>query len=98
MTRQVSLSVNDAPIALDYFVQSFIDHTVSGMVETLEGTGEIKELSLSIDGDRVTLVLNGAPVPTNPFVSRIITGACRGMVSVLKGVGEVTSLQINMSR
>ena len=98
MTRQVSLLVNDAPIALDYFVQSFIDHTVSGMVETLEGTGEIKELSLSIDGDRVTLVLNGAPVPTNPFVSRIITGACRGMVSVLKGVGEVTSLQINMSR
>jgi hypothetical protein len=98
MTRQVSLSVNDAPISLDYFVQAFIDHTVGGMVEALEGTGQIKNLSLSVDGDRVTIELNGTSVSINPFVAKIIRGTTIGMVSSLKGIHEIKRLQISIAR
>jgi len=94
MTVEISLTVNDTPIQEDYFVQSFIDHTVSGMIEALEGTGEIKDLNLSIDGDKVTINLNGVAVPINDFVSKIIRSTIIGMVSVLKGVGDVKKLTI----
>ena len=66
MTRQVKLLVNDAPIPLDYFVEAFVDHTVGGMIASLEGTGEIENLELSIEGGIVTIILNGANVPANP--------------------------------
>ena len=98
MTRQVSLSVNDAPISLDYFVQAFIDHTVSGMIESLEGTGPVKTASLAFDGDKVAVTLNGAVVPTNVFASKIIRSTTVGMVSTLKGVKTVEKLRLEVSR
>ena len=42
-SRQVSLSVNDVFIELDYFVQGFIDHTISGMLAVLQGTWRNRE-------------------------------------------------------
>lgn len=99
MTREVSLSVNDAPIALDYFVRGFIDHTLGGMLEALEGTGEIKTLNLIIEGDEVKLNLNDAPVATNLFVNKIIKSTIAGIVSPLKGVsGEIGRVKINIKR
>ncbi len=99
MTRQITLSVNDASIKLDYFVQAFIDHTFSGMVESLEGTSPVQTAILTIDGERVALTLNGAPVPTNVFASKIIRSTTVGMVSPLKGVtGSVTKLKLEVSR
>ena len=97
-TRQVALSVNGVPIELDYFVQGFIDHAVGGMLESLEGTGEIETVNLSIDGDSVGVTLNNVTVPVNPFVTRIIKSTVIGMVSTLKGVGEVKTLNINIKR
>ena len=98
MTRQVSLLVNDVPIALDYFVQAFIEHTVSGMIEALEGTGQIKNLNLSIDGNKVAIDLNGASVAINAFVTKIVKATTIGMVSSLKGVREIKKLRINITR
>jgi len=98
MTRQVSLSLNDQPVELDYFVQGFIDHTIGGMLATLKGTGEIKDLDISIEGDEITINLNSAVVPTNPFVSKIITNTIMGMVSSLKGAGEIRSVKITIER
>ena len=98
MTRQVSLSLNDQPVELDYFVQGFIDHTIGGMLATLKGTGEIKDLDISIEGDEITINLNSAAVPTNPFVSKIITNTIMGMVSSLKGAGEIRSVKITIER
>ena len=60
MTRQISLSVNDVPLELGYFVAGFIDHTVSGLVSALEGTGEIEILDLSIAGYKVAINLTHA--------------------------------------
>ena len=97
-SRQVNLSVNDAPIELDYFIQGFIDHTVGGMLAALEDTGEIKSLALSIDGDKVTINLNNALVPTNLFVNKIIRNTIAGMVSSLKGVNEINKVNISIRR
>ena len=97
-TRQISLSVNDVPIEIDYFVQGFIDHIMGGILVSLEGTGEIKTLDVSTEGDEVRINLNGAVVPTNPFVNRIIRNTVAGMVSSLKGVSEISSMRISIRR
>jgi hypothetical protein len=86
MTVQLSLTVNDIPIKTDYFVEGFIDHTTSGMIESLEGTGKIKDLDLSIDGSKVSIDLNGTAVPINDFVTKIFKSTFDGMLDPLKGV------------
>ena len=94
MTVSLNLTVNDTPIKTDYFVAGFIDHTVSGIIESLEGTGKIKDLNLSIDGEKVTLNLNGAIIPTNTFASKIIKSTILGMIAPLKGVTSPKKLSI----
>jgi hypothetical protein len=98
MTRQIHLSVNSQPVELDYFVQGFIDHTVSAMVEALEGTGEIKGLMMSVQGEEVTINLNDSSVSVNPFVSRIIRNTIVGMVSSLKEVNAVNQIDISIEK
>lgn len=99
MTRQISLSVNDVPIKLDYFVQSYIDHVVGGIVASLKDTGEIEDLELSIDNEgQVTINLNGADISLSYFPVEIIRSTILGMVSTLKGVGEVNRLEMTIGR
>ncbi len=99
MTRQISLSVNDDPITLDYFVAGFLDHTAGGRVAALEGTGDIGTVSLSIDdGGQVAVNLNNAQGPLNIFASKIIRNTMVGMVSTLKGVGEIKTLELSITR
>ena len=98
MTVKLSLNVNGALIDTDYFVEDFIDHTVSGMVESLKGTSEIKDLNLAIDGDEVTVNLNGDMVTLNAFASKILKSTIIGMVSPLKGVDNVRTLNIVLNK
>ncbi len=99
MTKQVSLSVNDEPIALDYFVLGFVDHVVDGMMAALQGTGKVGNLELSMDeGRQIKINLNNAQVPVNPFVNKIIGNTLIGMVSTLKGVGEIHRLKLTIKR
>ena len=93
-SKQVSLSVNNIPIELDYFVHDFIDHTVGGIIAGLQDTGEIKTLELSIEGDEVTINLNNAVVPIKSFVTKIIRSTIAGMISTLKGVNEINKVNI----
>lgn len=98
MTVKLTLTVNDSPVPTDYFVEAFIDHTVSGIIEALEGTGKIKDLDLTIEGDKVTVNLNGAVVPTNAFASKIIKSTIIGMVSTLKGGADAKKLSIALHK
>jgi hypothetical protein len=99
MTVQLNLNVDDTPIKTDYFVEGFIDHTVSGMIEALEGTGQIKDLEMSIEGNSVAIKLNGSDVPINAFVIKIIKSTMNGMVSVLKGVsGNIRTLKLTIKK
>jgi len=97
-SKQVNLSVNDAPIEIDYFVQGFIDHVISGILTALRGTCRIKNLDFSIEEDAVNIDLNGSAVPINEFVNRIIRNTVVGMVTSLKGVGEVKKMRIVVSK
>ena len=100
MTRRISLSVNDVPIDLDYFVESYIDHVVGGIVASLKDTGEVESLELAIDNEgQVTINLNNADVPLKYFPIEIIRSTVLGMVSTLKGAeGEINRLEIAISR
>jgi len=94
VTVELNLIVNDISIDTDHFVAEFIDHTVSGMIEALKGTGEIKNLNLAIDGDNVTINLNGAAVPLTAFANKIIRSTIIGMVSTLKGAHDIGRLSL----
>jgi len=98
MTREVKLSVNNAQVMLDYFVQRFIDHTVTGMVSSLEGIKEIKTLAILIEGDKTRISANDAIVSANLFVSTLVRNTLIGMVSSLKGVEEIQTMRIVISR
>jgi hypothetical protein len=96
--RQVMLSINDTPIALNDFVQGYIDHVVHGILTSLRGTAEIQGIDLSIDGDRVSVLLNNEAVPLNPFAARIIRSTMLGMVSSLKGVSTIERIQVSINK
>jgi hypothetical protein len=100
MTRRVSLSVNNVPINLDYFVENYIDHVVGGIIASLKDTGAIKNLELDIDNTgQVKITLNGADVPLGYFPVQIIRNTMAGMVSMLKGVDkEMNTLELKISR
>ena len=98
MTKEVKLWVNDSAIPVDYFVEGFIDHTVGGMVTALEGVGEIKTLTLTIDGDAVAILLNNEEITANRFVSTIFKSTVSGMVSILKGVQDTSKIKIEIKR
>ncbi len=97
-SRQVDLSVNDAPIALDDFVQGYIYQVVGGILASLKGTETIKSVALSIEGDQVSIVLNNAVVSINPFVTRIIKNTMAGVVSSLQGVSTMEKMQLNIKK
>ena len=97
MARQISLSVNDVPIKLDYFVHGYIDHVVGGILASLNDTGEVESLELSINNEgQVTIILNSSDVPLKYFPNEMIKSTILGMVSTLKGVGEVNRLQLSI--
>jgi formate dehydrogenase assembly factor FdhD len=100
VTRKISLSVNDTPINLDYFVTGYLDHVTGGIISSLKGTGEIKNLELNIDNDgQVTINLNGAEVPLGYFATEIVKSTVAGMVAPLKGVaGSIDKLELKIAR
>lgn len=98
MTKIVNLFVNGEVIGLDYFVSGFLDHTISGMLASLEGVGTIENAQISINEASVLVKVNDGEIPVNPFVSRIMRSTIYGMVSSLKGVGTIDNLQIMIQK
>jgi hypothetical protein len=102
MATQVSLSVNNMPIKLDYFVHEYIEHVIGGVVGSLRDTGEIDSLELSIDNEgQVEINLNGSVIPLKEFPIEIIRKTIFGMIAPLKGVSEVNEvsrLEITIKR
>jgi len=100
MARKVSLSVNNVPINLDYFVTQYLDSVAGGIIASLHDTGEIEELELTLDntGD-VKISLNNSDIPLKEFPIEIIRSTLLGMVAPLKGVNpEVNTLEISIKK
>ncbi|HSW58810.1 MAG TPA: hypothetical protein VLH15_10425 [Dehalococcoidales bacterium] len=99
MTTKLKLAVNDVQIKTDYFVQEFTEHTVIGMMGGLKGTGEVKELTLSVLKGVVKIVINERPVPVNEFASRIIISTLEGLLKPLKDVTfPINKIEIYVNR
>ena len=102
MTREISLTVNDTPIKLDYFVAGYLDHVTGGILGSLKGTGEIKTVKLTIGKEgQVKITLNKANLPLNYFVEEIVRSTLTGMIAPLKGVEKdkpLKSLELNITR
>jgi len=93
MTRQVSLTVNDVQIQLDYYVEEVVYHVVSALVRSLRDTGDIHDLVMKAGEGNVEITLNGEPVSLKEFPRLIIKSTLDGMVFHLKGVnGPVEKL------
>lgn len=97
-SREVVLSINNAPIDLNDFIEGYIDHVVGGIIASLKGTGEIKSIDLAVQGDQVSIVLNDKAVPLNPFATQIIHSTIAGMVSSLKGASAIESIKVSIRR
>jgi hypothetical protein len=97
-SREVTLAVNDAPIDLNDFVKGYIYNIVGGIIASLKGTGEIKSINLTVQGDQVSVVLNDKAVSLNLFASRIILSTIMGMVSSLKGAGAIERIRVSITR
>jgi hypothetical protein len=100
MARKISLTVNENPIKLDYFVEGYVYHVTSGIIASLKETGVIKKLELDIDktGD-VKINLNGKDVPLSIFPVELIHNTLGGMVVNLKGVeGKLKTLAIRVEQ
>jgi formate dehydrogenase assembly factor FdhD len=102
MTRNISLSVNDTPINLDYFVAGYLDHVTGGILASLKDTGEIKTLKLTIDKEgQVKINLNNANLPLNYFVEEIVRSTFTGVIAPLKGGDKdkaLQNLELNITR
>ncbi len=100
MARNVTLSINNVPINLDYFVSKYLDSVVGGIVASLRNTGEIDSLELAIDNEgQVSITLNNSDVPLKYFPNDIIKSTILGMVAPLKGVeSAIDTLEITVNK
>jgi hypothetical protein len=95
---QISLSVNDTPIALDDFVRGYIDHVMGGILASLKGTAALQNVDLTIEGNQVSIVLNNTAVPLNPFATLLIRNTLVGMISSLHGVHTIERMRLNINK
>jgi hypothetical protein len=98
VSNNFKLIINNISINAHPFIRDFIEHTISGMIEALKGTEEIKNLNLYIAENRVTLNLNGALIPTNVMTSNLIKNTVMGMVSILHQIDDIISLNITFQK
>jgi hypothetical protein len=102
MARNVTLSVNNVPINLDYFVSEYIDSVVGGIIASLHNTGEIDSLELAIDNEgQVSITLNNSDIPLKYFPNDIIRSTILGIVAPLKGIKsteDIDTLEITVSK
>lgn len=98
MAKKVQLTVNGRPLILDYFVHEYLEKVTSGIIASLNNTGEIERLELSINPDgQVSIHLNDADVTLKEFPVKIIKSTIEGILAPLKGVeGAINTVEIKI--
>ncbi len=95
-SKTVTLKVNEVNIPLSFFVQTYFDRVMDGIVGSLENTSPVETLNLEAGTDAITLTLNGSPVVLNEFVRHIIRSTAEGMISSLRGVDKIKTFTISI--
>ncbi len=100
MTKHINLMVNGKAVDTDYFIEGFLDHTIAGMVMSLEGTPKIRKqieaIDISAEKGVASITVNSQVVPANPFVNRLFFNTLSGIVSSLKGVVDPKKIEIHI--
>ncbi|MEJ2068550.1 MAG: hypothetical protein P8Y09_11550 [Deltaproteobacteria bacterium] len=71
---------------------------MGGILASLKGTGVVKGVDLTIEGDQVSIVLNDRALPLNLFATRIIYNTLVGMISPLHGVHVIERMQLTIKK
>jgi hypothetical protein len=95
-SKTVTLIVNEVNIPLSFFVQTYFDRVMDGIVGSLESTGAVETLKLEAGGENIALNLNGSPVAMNEFVRHIVRRTAEGMISSLRGVDKISAFTISI--
>ncbi|UCG55279.1 MAG: hypothetical protein JSV32_03440 [Dehalococcoidia bacterium] len=97
LSKEVKVSVNYMPVQIGEFVQRFIESVIKGILNSLKGYGEERNVSLLINNDIVEITVGKDTLQLNPFVSIFVKNTVIGMVSSLKDVKQIERLEINIS-
>jgi|WetSurMetagenome_2_1015567.scaffolds.fasta_scaffold178089_2 hypothetical protein len=98
MIGNFRLVINDKAIDTHPFIESFVEHTLNGMLEALKDTRKIKDLDLTVKGEDIKINLNGELVHTNSMTGKLIKSTLVGMVSTLQGVQDIKNLSISVHK
>ena len=93
---QTKLLVNNKFIEMNPFVEEFLARVVIGIVCSLKGVDDIKNIEIKKQTKGIDITVNGKEVPLTPFPVMIIESTISGMVSVLKDVGDLRSILIQV--
>ena len=75
---ETRLSVNGTSVELTAWPEELLQKLVVCAVTSLKQVTEITELSLQVEGDRVSLTVNGEEIPLRPFPSAVLAGTFKG--------------------
>jgi hypothetical protein len=85
---KAELSINNAPVELNEFVEQFLSRVTVGAVTTLKGVDYIRTVELDEDRGDVMVKVNGEEIELTPFPNDVIANTITGLVSTLKGIDK----------
>ena len=102
MPKVINLIVNDIPIKLEKFAESYVEQVTIGMLHSLKGVGVINKVEVTIDKEgKVSVVLNNADFPLKEFAQKIIRSTYIGLLAPLKGTDrdkQFQKMELNITR
>ena len=93
---EAMLWVNNRSIELNAFVEEFLARTALGVVSSLKGAGEVRNLELHLERGKVRVIVNENELPLTSFPNDIIANTLIGLVSSLKEVNRIDNLKVKV--
>jgi hypothetical protein len=93
---KATLKVNKKAMDMNPFVEEFFARISVGMVSSLKGTEDVKNLEIHQKKGNVEITVNGKDIPLTPFPNDIISNTLVGMISSLKDVDDIDSIDISV--
>lgn len=86
--------VNESPIELNEFVESYFAFVSIGIVKTLKGVDFVKKVEFHQEKGDVTVKVNGNEISITQFPNDIINSTLMGILAPLKGFDKVEQLDV----
>jgi len=93
---EARLWVNHQPIEMNAFTEEFLARVALGMVSSLKGGENVRELEIYLQEGEVGVVADGRDLPLTPFPKDVISSTLIGLISSLKGIRRVESFTVRV--